>query len=267
MKTSNKLLMGLVLLLFSFPLMLVMGFKAAVKNGRYIVKSNTGYEVTAAKEVKAFTAIKLNGIPFNNEFGLKANIKHGDKFSYFFKNYDVDNPEQGRTDNCRVSLSGDTLVVDYAFKTIIESNKNNGPTFFHGVEMEITLPKAVPVIATGTTVSIDSSSATLGAMSFRLYNQAYLYAYGVVPDQPQEMTDRSSSKPAVYQTVFPDITISANNAFVGIGDQINIKNLKVDLNGKSIIHFSESVTIDTLSGHISDAAVFNAPYRYSKFLK
>jgi hypothetical protein len=70
-----------------------------------------------------------------------------------------------------------------------------------------------------------------------------------------------------YQTVFPAFTIDANNAFIRIGDHVNIKNLKVNLNGKSTINFSEAVTIDTLSGHISETSVFNAPYRFSKFLK
>ncbi|MCH5715475.1 hypothetical protein [Niabella hibiscisoli] len=105
----------------------MMGFKAAIKSDRYIVKNNTGYEVSAPKEVKAFTAIKLDGVPFNNEFGLKAHIKYGDKFSYSFKNYDVTNPEQGRTDNLRVGWSGDTLVVDYSFKAVV---KTDGPNFF-----------------------------------------------------------------------------------------------------------------------------------------
>jgi hypothetical protein len=264
MKTSNKLLIGLVLLLFSLPLILMMGFKAAVKNNHYVVRSNTGYEVSEPKEVKAFTAIKLNGVPYNDEFGLKTNIKYGDKFSYFIKNYDMDNPEKGRTDNLRVSLAGDTLVVDYSFKAVVKVNE---PSFFYGVEIDITLPRAVPVIASGTTIAIDSSAVALGAMNFQLANQASLYADGVKIIQQQETGDPSSGKVVPYQTVFPAFTIDANNAFIRIGDHVNIKNLKVNLNGKSTINFSEAVAIDTLSGHISEASVFNAPYRFSKFLK
>ncbi len=264
MKTSNKLLTGLVLLIFSFPLILMMGFKAAVKNNHYVVRSNTGYEVSESKEVKAFTAIKLNGLPYNNEFGLKANIKYGNKFSYLLKNYDVAELEKGRTDNCRVSWAGDTLVVDYSFKSVVKANE---PNFFYGVEMDITLPRAVPVIATGTTIAIDSSAVALGAMNFQLFNQASLYADGVTVIQQQETGDQSSPKVVAYQTVFPALTVNANNAFIKIGDHVNIKNLKLNLNGSSTINFSEAVAIDTLSGHISESSVFNAPYRFSKFLK
>lgn len=264
MKTSNKLLIGLVLLLFSFPLILMMGFKAAIKNDRYVVRSNTGYKVSEPEPLKAFTAIKLNGIPFNNEFGLKARIKYGDKFSYRIKNYDEANPEQGRTDNCRVSWAGDTLVVDYNLKAVVKANE---PSFFYGIEMDITLPRAVPVIAGGTTVTIDSSAVALGAMSFQLSNEAQLGVDGVVTT-PREGTGVDLHKESVvYQTVFPDIAINANNASVRIGDHVHIKNLKLDLNGKSTINFSEAVAIDTLSGHISEASFFNAPYRFSKFLK
>ncbi|MCH5715474.1 hypothetical protein [Niabella hibiscisoli] len=133
--------------------------------------------------------------------------------------------------------------------------------------MDITLPRAVPIIARGTTITIDSSTVALGAMNFQLFNQASLYADGDKTVQLQKANDQSALKLDVYKTVFSDISINANNAFVRIGDHINIKNLKVDLNGQSTINFSEAVSIDTLSGHISEASVFNAPYRYSKFLK
>ncbi|WP_114789891.1 hypothetical protein U0035_11240 [Niabella yanshanensis] len=254
MKTSNKLLIGLVLLLFSFPLILVMGFKAAIKADRYIVKNNNGYEVSAPKEVKAFTAIKLNGIPFTTEFGLKAHIKYGDKFSYFIKNYDMANPEEGRTDSCRIRLVGDTLLVEY---TPRQSIRIDEPNYSYGIEIDITIPQSVPVIASATSITIDSSAAALGAMNFAL-------SAGSLDIRPIATIQ---GEPMPQPVVFQKITVNAHHASIKIGDQVNIKNLELGLDGTSDISFREATSIDTISGHISEASFFNAPYRYSKFLK
>lgn len=264
MKTSNKLLIALVLLVFSFPLILMMGFKSAIKADRYIVKNNNGYEVSEPQNVKSFTAIKLNGIPSDRNFGLKTHIKYGDKFNYIIRNYDAANPEDGRTDSCRISWAGDTLVIDYNLKAFKKINESN---YFYGVDIDITVPHAVPVIANAAAVKIDSSAVVLGPMSFQLSNEASLGVDGVVRTQREAMEDDSYKESSVFRTVFPDIAINANNASVRIGDHVNIKNLKLHLNGKSTINFSEAVSIDTLSGHISEASFFNAPYKYSKFLK
>ncbi|MGE9311731.1 hypothetical protein ACLOAU_08795 [Niabella sp. CJ426] len=267
MKTSNKLLIGLVLLLFSLPLILMMGFKAAVKNNHYVVRSNTGYEVSEPKEVKAFTAIKLNGnVPASNDIGLRTNIIYGEKFGYSINNYNENHPEEGRIDSCRISWAGDTIVVNYDLKAFDKINSSN---YFNGVEIDITIPHAVPVIANGATVivNIDTSAVALGAMSFQLSNGAILNVERLSADQWGRMDDQSLKKFIKLQTLFSDITINANNASIKIADQVNIKNLKLNLNGKSTVNFSEAVAIDTLSGHISEASFFNAPYRFSKFLK
>ncbi len=264
MKTSNKLLLALVLLIFSFPLILMMGFKSALKHNRYIVKSDNGYQVSAPHNVKPFTAIKLNGMPLNNNSGLKTYIKRGDQFNYHIRNYNAADPEQGRTDSCRISWAGDTLVVDYHLK---EPNTKSGSSFFYGVEIDITIPRAVPVIARGAAITIDSSTAALGAMSFLLSNEASLGVDGVVTTQREEAGGGSYKESVVYRTTFPDLAIEADNASVRIGDQVSVKKLRLGLNGRSVINFSEAVSIDTLTGHISETSFFNAPYKFSKFLK
>jgi len=252
MKTSNKLLTGLVLLIFSFPLILMMAFKAAVKNNHYVVRSNTGYKVSEPKEVKSFAAIKLNGIIEANDVRLKTFIRYGDKYSYFIKNYDRANPEEGRTDSCRIRVIGDTLLIEYIPRMLDKINETN---YSYGIEMDITIPHSVPVIANAANITIDSSATALEAMNFEL-------SAGSLNISPVATQNEHTS-----QTVFQDITVNAHNASIEIGDRVKIKNLKLDLNGRSDINFREASSIDTLSGHISDASFFNAPYRYSKFLK
>ncbi len=252
MKTSNKLLIALILLLFSVPLISIMGFKSAVKADRYIVKSEMGYEVSAPTVVKPFAAIKLNGVMVDNNFGLKTFIRYGDKYGYFIRNYDQANLEEGRTDSCRIRLVGDTLVVDYHLKAF---DKINVPNYSYGAEIEITVPQTVPIIANFAMIEIDSSAASFGAMKFDL-TAALL-----------DLRPIAENRPGMNQMVLREITVNANNSSIKIGDQVNIKNLKIGLTGRSDINFRETASIDTISGHISEASFFNAPYRYSKFLK
>lgn len=251
MKTSNKLLITLALLLFAVPLIIMMGFKSAIKSENYVTKSNTGYGVYKPKELKSFAAIKLNGLPEKN-FGLKTFIRYGDKYSYFVRNYDEANIENGRTDRLRVRYVGDTLVVDYNLNSVTVMN---APNYSYGIEMDITIPHPVPVIANFANITIDSSAAALGSMNVELSAGSF------------DINPAETQREDMPQTVFRELTIKANNASINIGDRVNIKNLKVALNGRSDINFRETATIDTLSGHISDTSFFNAPYRYSKFLK
>lgn len=251
MKTSNKLLIALVLLIFSVPLILMMGFKSAVKHNRYVVKSDNGYEVSESKEVKSFAAIKFNGVIESNATRLTAFIRYGDKYSYLMRNYDPANPEEGRTDSCRIRVVDDTLLIEYTPRLLDKVNETN---YSYGIEIDITVPHSVPVIANATNISIDSSAAALGAMNFELSAGSL---------DIKSLAKERKSQPVVFQA----IAVNAHHASINIDDQIKIKNLKVDLNGRSDINFRESTSIDTISGHISDASFFNAPHKYSKFLK
>lgn len=264
MKKSNKLLIALVLLIFSFPLILLMGFKAALKADRYVVKNNMGYDVYEQKDIKPFAAIKLNGIVSHKDFGLKATISYGTKFSYRINNYNDAHPEQGRLDSCKVSMVGDTLLIGYGLK---EDKVHSSGNFFYGIEVEIVIPHVIPVIANAATVDVDTSIARLDVMNFRLFNDATLTMRSVSKDQTIESDGNSSKDSLVYRTVFPGIVINADNASVMIDDRLHIKQLNLNLTGRSTISFTEAVTIDSMNGHISDQSFFNAPYRYSKYLK
>ncbi|MCH5689761.1 hypothetical protein LWM68_39380 [Niabella sp. W65] len=148
MKTSNKLLILLLVLVFSLPLVLMMSFKAAIKNEHYIVKNSNGYDNVPAGALQPFKFIKIEG-SIRNEM-LKCNIKYGETNRYKWINY---SSEQHGDSSRLISYKGDTLVIHYQPK--IETI-NGQESYWAGAELELVLNREVPVIAEGAVITVNT---------------------------------------------------------------------------------------------------------------
>ncbi len=256
MKTSNKLLTLLLVLLFAIPPVMIAGFETAIKNNHYLVKSPAGFNVEPLNEMKPFKVVKLEGNRVDRRFGLVCHIYPGDKYGYRFTNYDPGHAENGRTDSCHTELLGDTLIVRYHTRSSEIFRPNN---YHYGVQIEITVPKTVSVWANNSVVNIDSSISPLDALNLALTNNA-LVNIGYNKDA------RDIGEPDMPTAVFPKIIIEAANSEIILNRNSIVKNLQAHLHGNSTLEFADKAAVDTLSGTISDQSVLNAPYRYVKKL-
>ena len=255
MKTSNKLLMLLLALLFLIPLMMVMGFKAAIKNNQYTVKNMYGLHIPDFKYLKPFKVIKLNG-GLQQDKQLKCNIRYGDKYGYKFNNYDPGLLEEGRSDSCNISMAGDTLVISYGARTNEALKKNN---YYYGVEVAVTIPETMPIVASAAMVNVDSSTSRFSSLHFSLTDNSLL---NVGNADPRRAENSNADK-----VVFPKIVIDAASSQIDLNENNAVKNMQVSLKGQSRFNFNEKAEVDTLSGIISDESVINAPYNLVKKLK
>lgn len=261
MKTSNKLLILFLVFLFSIPLVMIMGLKAAIKNNQYTMKNIYGGNTVAFKYLRPFKVLKIDGGP-QGDNPLKCTIRYGDKYGYRFNNYNPQQFEDGRLDSCNVSTAGDTLVIRYIARANEALEKNN---YYTGVELEITIPETIPVVANAAVANMDSSVSHFSSLDFTLVNNAELNISG--NSNPRTVIAEKNNYTTIPETVFPKIVVDATSSQINLGENNAVKNMQVSLKGQSRFNLNEKASIDTLSGSIADESVFNVPYRFVKKLQ
>ncbi|MFT3903786.1 MAG: hypothetical protein QM727_11480 [Niabella sp.] len=260
MKTSNKLLIALLVLVLVIPLLIMLSFKKAIQSDKYVVKNYYGDNVMPFRNLKPFHAAKLDGAMPDL---LKCNIKHGDQYAYKFQGFVRD--ENDKADSCKISYIGDTLVITYHLKSIEEPNTSH--SYSYGNTIDLTLPETVPVIAKGATIYIDSSSVMNNPMNFKLSDNAVLNISGGIKTEPIRLGDNLFKDSVIYQTIYPTIVIEADGSEVNIAQSPIIQNLKIDLKGTSKLNIMENASVGSLQGTISPESIVNAPYRFIQNLK
>src|SRR5262245_57901898 len=99
MKTSNKILLGFLVIIFLIPPFLLMSFNGQIKNGRYkIVKVEGQGSNFRSGNFKPYKVVKLVS-PAGRV--LKVNLQHSDSLYYGY--YEI-----GYGDSVRVYNEGDT---------------------------------------------------------------------------------------------------------------------------------------------------------------
>ncbi|MCH5600359.1 hypothetical protein [Niabella ginsengisoli] len=259
MKNSNKLLILLIVLVFSIPLIMVMGFKTAIKENRYVVKNRFGVEDIAFKSLKPFKVVKLYGGPVINQ--LRCNIKNGKEYAYKFVNYNSNQYEDGRSDSCSIHFIKDTLVIMYKVKTDEAYKAEN---YYNGVELDLIIPEGVPVIAEGAKVVIntikdDSPKNIMIDMS----KKAELEIMSSLDRRP-ELSDSLSEQNRV---LLSNYNIKSTESKVMITAHARITNLKIDASNNSQVTINQNVIIDSLFGSLSPETIINAPYKFVKNLQ
>ena len=248
MKTSNKLLVLLVAVMFSIPLIMVMGFKNAVKENRYVVKNMFGVEDIAFKGLKPFKVVKLRSSANNP---LLCNIKSGNKYEYKFVNYNTKANGKAMPDNCSMNAIGDTLFISYDAMNADQ----------HLLELDLGVADGVSVIAEGARVSINTLNRNSPKnISLDLSGGAELHV------RTGHGRNDNEAYPEQEKLEVSDYSIKSSDAEVNIAASIKISNLKIDADN-SRIFIGPNVMIDSLSGSISPETIVNAPYKFIKELK
>ncbi|WP_346236270.1 hypothetical protein ABDK00_016305 [Niabella insulamsoli] len=259
MKTSNKLLLLLIAIVFAIPLIMVMAFKKAIKEDRYIVKNRFGMEDVAFKTLKPFRVVKLDGGPIANQ--LRCNIKTGKDYAYKFVNYNAARSEEGRSDSCNINFIKDTLVITYNTKT---NEALKAANYYNGVELDLIIPQEVAVIAERAKVIINTIKGDSPKnMAIDLAKEAELEIMTTLNRHP-ELSDSLSEQ---CRVLLSNYTIKSNASKVMISAHARIVNLKIDAQSNSWVSIGQNVVIDSLSGKLSPETILETPYKLAKYFE
>ncbi len=159
MKTSNKILLGLLLVVFAVPFILATNIKSKIKKGEYMVKNyeneNKDYKRTGS--FSAFTVVKVIA-PAPDL--LRCHLQVSGKMDYTYMNY------SGK-DSVHVYTSNDTLYIKYVADVSTNNDQN-------GFRINVNLPAFNNLVIDGAAVVLDSLPETTGNLSVILKNNGEL---------------------------------------------------------------------------------------------
>ncbi len=182
MKTSNRILLGLLIIIFTVPFVLAATLKAKVKKGEYtVVKSkNPGSDLRVHSG--SFTEFKVVNIVAPGPGFLTCHLKQSDTMSY---TYNQHSPE----DSMVVLTSNDTLLIKYISTN--EVTGDNGERERSNVTINVNLRAFHNLLVDGAVVVLDSLPASSGSLSVTLRNK------GVIKDGTSNRHNPDGTKPAV----------------------------------------------------------------------
>ena len=157
MKTSNKILIGLIVIVFTVPFLLAASLKSKMEKGEYTVEKYNN-NMNGGKMMKgSFTAYKVVKVIAPNAGSLTCNLHHSEIMEYQY--YAV--PGE---DNLNISTSNDTLYIRYVAKPgrALEENGH--------LQINVSLPACNSLVVDGAVVIIDPLITSPGSFSVHLQN-------------------------------------------------------------------------------------------------
>lgn len=262
MKTSNKLLLAFVVITFSIPFILTASFKAAYKANRYVVKNINGSKESTAKKLRPFKVLKLELDGLQDNWYLECTIKPGTSYSYKWLNYN-ESDEYKTIDSHLEHYNGDTLVLYYKPKTGGQSKPNQ---YITEVELEISIPENIPIIVDGATLltNRDNSPAFANALNVQLTNEAKMIIGDEVLNEEHKLNTKDNEE---LMKRIPGFNIQCSASEISLKNNVEVKNLNINLERYSKLTIDEKAKIDTLIGTVSSETVVSAPYGILKQLK
>ncbi len=252
MRTSNRILFTLLVVIFSTPLFLFMAFKTMIKNGEYTTVENNPGNYQTRSFSNDLKVLKLVG-PDNQV--LTCNLIPADTSSYSEENY------YGQ-DSIKVEQRGDTLVVRYVD---VKENENSANTEQIHRKIDIRSNSFNTIVAAGATINMDAVNTTANPdIYFDLKNNARLQLgkTGTTEMNTFEQTEQPDDTVANPTSgIFKKLFINAHASNISIEKSANIGELNMQIQGLSIININNDSKIGHLSGSISDSSTVNANWQ------
>lgn len=158
MKTSNKILLGVLVVIFAIPFLLAATLKSKVNKGEYVVKKNENVP-DGNMHTGSFTEFKVVKVMGPDPEMLRCHLKLSDRMDYNYFSY-------GSNDSVQVFTSSDTLYVKY----VSQEGRGRNDNF----EVNINLPSFTNLVVDGAVVIIDSLPATIGNLNVILLNNGVI---------------------------------------------------------------------------------------------
>lgn len=278
MKTSNKILAAFIIILFTFPFLMLAGFKSSIRKGLFTKeKVNNEIKQFTYKEMnKPYKFVKIIGpdIPgMTNESKIfSCNIIPSDsvRYSYYYL-------QPNGNDKIILKQEGDTLLVQYPNTNVHVDGNNKGNNYI-SIQVDLYLPVVNKIIVENANVFVDTiNTVTNPEISFDLRNQANLqlgryghsqtiFAAGTI-NGSKVSPYVDSSNFSERSGKFINVEIKSSNSSFTIGNYAWIKDLRLQINGQSRVNIANNSRIDSLSGFISDSSEVSANWKNIKILE
>lgn len=259
MKTSSKILTGFFIIVFLVPLAMFMSFKSKIKKGQYTLVRNDSFESINSRkgDLGSFKVVKLVGIDGN----LKVNLAVSKTPHY---NYSVDG-----SDSIKVFHAADTLIIQstgmvkQSHTIVIESTgevkQNQGNYYRNDLYIDLALTSLENIVAEDAEVFInanDSSIVKLVAIDLK--------ANAALNIGQQDDHDPSRRTMPLH---IGELKVITDDAKLFIGKNVTVSQLELNAAGSSDVTISNGVTIDKVTGSLSDSSSVNANWRFLKQLQ
>ena len=276
MKTSNKILLGFLIVVFAIPIFLVMGFRSKIRDRRFtavqsdfdmVYGSRKGklpkYKVVKIMGPESYITLGVDGPGVSNVF--TCNIISSHEAKYMYNNHDLD--------SVRFEQKGDTLLIKY-IGPIERGTVDPGSTTYSHILAAIYLPDLSNIIVDNAIVSMDSTDMGMNAeMYFDLRNHAGLdlginganktttvAVTGVNKGDTATILQESVIKER-NTGLFNKIKLKTSQSKVVLGGYAWIKELNLEVKETSEIVLDDNSRIDQLSGFISDSCTVKANWK------
>lgn len=246
MRTSNKILLGFLIIIFLIPALLLMSFNNKIKNGRYTVESQEGQGSNfRSGNFKPYKVVKFIA-PAGRV--LKANLEHSDSLFYSYH-------QMGGGDSIRVYNAGDTLFVHFI-------NHEDMNEMVH-LSVNLKLPSIDNLVIDNAEVTLDSTGASLNSDLLVEISGTGLLNIGRVREQRGGPDDMDVTE---FPYAINRLSVRMNEGEVALGGKTDIKQLNLQVNGAGVLSVNDGATIGEVSGRLSEESSVKATWKYVKKL-
>jgi hypothetical protein len=250
MKTSNKILLGFLIVVFLVPVYVLMSFKSKIKNNEFKVVKGGPYNSSSfhSGTFKSYRVIKVVAPEGTN---MKTDLHFSDSLYYTYNN-------DGSRDSVRVYNQADTLFVEYTSVTA-EKQDNN----FYGsneIYTDIFLPSISHLIIKNAEVTIQpANSPTDSQVNIEVFGTGLINIGG----DEESRIDNSQSN-AAYKLA--GLSLQSMNGDIYLGKAVDIALLNLNTAGTTSVTIEEGAVIANIKGSLSDSSSVKASWKYLKNL-
>jgi hypothetical protein len=144
MKTSNKILLGLIIVIFAVPLLLAAALKSKVRKGEYTVEKNKNSREQGNFRSGTFAAYKVVKVVSPNPELLTCKLTLSNKMEYSYYGRSAE-------DSVEVYAASDTLFIKYLATATNEKSRG-----YNEKLVRVHLPALTNLVVDGASVIIDS---------------------------------------------------------------------------------------------------------------
>lgn len=181
MKTSNKILLALIVIVFTVPLLLANVLKNKMKRGEFtIVKYEPNNPTDAKTHSGSFDAFKVIKVVAPNADFFTCHMRFANEHNY---KYYLSNA----ADDITIFTNSDTLYINY--KPGADKTQNN-KTADRYAYVDVGLPFINAIVVDGALVVLDLAPASFNNFSVTLKNR------GKIVDGAQNFKNENSGGPA-----------------------------------------------------------------------
>jgi len=266
MKTSNKLLLAVFLLVFAVPLLLALNMKNKIKNQEYVQKKNEDRDMPYLNVHGSFSSYKVLKLVSPVQVVFTCHLRPSKTASYdyrdFYNKADPNNYPEDSRDKVRIYNSSDTLYMEYIPHSNNKHQANNANAWF-AIEVNADLPSFEKLEIKGATAIIDSLPDSLKSMEITLSDGGSL-KMGEGGSKVEWVTPSTKTLSRISCGV-ANLSVNATGSNLFFGPYFMAAHLQLNVSGASTLSVKDAI-IKKVDGRLSDSITVNASWKYLRQL-